>query len=202
LILVYAVLAGLAAGLVRAWFYKRPYSVPEMRLVWLAPLAFFPQWLVFWSPMRAAVDDRTVALFLVGSQVLLFIFAWANRQYRAFWWLGVGLLLNMLTITANGGLMPISPQTVERLGFPPPPEGWATGQRFGYSKDIVLLEEETYFSWLSDRFVTPSWWPSRVAFSAGDVLIAIGAFWFLYGAGGALAQRSTGHRSQSYISTR
>jgi hypothetical protein len=142
-----------------------------------------------------------VAVLLAGSQVLLFIFAWANRQHRSFWWLAFGLLLNMLVITANGGLMPISPETVERLGVPPPPEGWILGQRFGYSKDVLLLEEYTHFSWLSDRFLTPTWWPSRVAFSVGDVLIAIGAFWFFYSAGGSPAHGSTGHRSQSYIST-
>lgn len=194
-------LAGLVAGLLRAWVYKRPFSVAEMRLGWLVPLAFLPQWLVFWSPWRAAVDTRTVAVLLVGSQVLLFSFAWANRQYRAFWWLGVGLLLNLLVITANGGLMPITPETVERLGGSPPPEGWTLEQRFGYSKDVLLLEEDTYFSWLSDRFLMPDWWPTRVAFSVGDVLIAIGAFWFFYSAGGSPAQSSTGYRSQSYSST-
>lgn len=202
MILVYAVLAGLAAGLLRAWLYKRPFNAPEMRLVWLAPLAFLPQWLVFWSPLRAVVDHRTVAVFLVGSQVLLFIFAWANRHYRAFWWLGVGLLLNLLVIMANGGLMPISPETVERLGVSAPPEGWALGQRFGYSKDVILLEEDMYFSGLSDRFLTPVWWPSRVAFSFGDILIAIGAFWLLYCAAGSPAHSVSGYRSQSYTSSR
>jgi hypothetical protein len=201
LILVYAVLAGLVVGLLRAWLHKRPYRIPEMRLGWLAPLAFVPQWLVFWSPMREAIDNRVVAVILVSSQVLLLIFAWANRQYRAFWWLGFGLLLNLLVIMANGGLMPISPETVEQLGISPPSEGWTIGQRLGYSKDALLLEEATRFAWLSDRFLTPSWWPSRVAFSVGDVLIAIGAFWFFYSAGGSPAHGSTGHRSQSYIST-
>jgi hypothetical protein len=203
LILVYAVLAGLIVGLLRAWLYKRPFNVPEIRLVWLAALAFFPQWLIFFrSPIRTAVDDQVAALILIGSLVLLFIFAWANRQHRAFWWLGFGLLLNMLVITANGGLMPISPETVELLNLSAPPEGWRLGQRLGSSKDILLLEENTHFRWLSDRFVTPAWWPAQAAFSLGDMFIAIGAFWLLCSAAGLSAHNLTGHQSPSYTSTR
>lgn len=149
------------------------------------------------------VSVRVVAFVLVGSLLLLLIFAWANRRHRSFWWLGFGLLLNLLVISANGGLMPISPETVERLGISAPPTGWILGQRLGYSKDILLLEEETYLPWLTDRFVAPAWWPGQVAFSIGDVFIAIGAFWLLFHANGSPAPSPAEQRSPSYhISTR
>lgn len=184
MILLYAVLAGLIAGWLRAWYHGSRLALPELHLLWLVPLAFAPQWLAFfWPPTRGWVTMQVAAVILVGSQVLLLLFAWANRRHRAFWWLGLGLLLNLLVIVLNGGLMPVSPETLSHLIANSNPEDWPVGQRFGTSKDIILPEQETRLAWLSDRFLSPAWLPPPSAFSLGDVLIAIGAFWFLWQAG-------------------
>jgi hypothetical protein len=184
LILLYAVFAGLIAGWLRAWCHGGRLALPALHLVWLVPLAFAPQWLAFFWPLtRERVTMPVAAVVLVGSQVLLLLFAWANRRQRAFWWLGLGLFLNLSVIVLNGGLMPVSPETLSRLVVNSQPEDWPVGQRFGTSKDIILLEQETWLAWLSDRFLSPTWMPPRSAFSLGDVLIAVGAFWFLWQAG-------------------
>ena len=49
------------------------------------------------------------------------------------------------------------------------------GERFG-PKGIYLTPEQTRLDWLADRFLTPAWISHRVAFSFGDIFIAIGAF--------------------------
>jgi hypothetical protein len=184
LILLYAVLAGLIAGLVRAWLNQSRMVLPELRGLWVVPLAFAPQWFAFyWPPTSGLLTTQHVSIILIGSQCLLLLFAWINRQHRAFWWLGLGLFLNLLVIVLNGGLMPISPQTLSRL-LPHTSAGdWTIGQRFGSSKDLILSVELTRLAWLSDRFLTPDWMPQRAAFSIGDVLIAIGAFGFLWQTG-------------------
>lgn len=179
------------AGGVRAWLAKRPLEFPALRLIWLVPLAFLPQWFTFfWSTTRLLLSDQAAAVVLVTSQLLLFLFAWANRRHRAFWWLICGLLLNLLVIVLNGGLMPISPTTVNRLVPEQPVTTAELGTRLRGSKDILLPEDEIRLPWLADRFLTPSWSPQRAAFSAGDVLIAIGAFVFLWSAGGVQPAKS------------
>lgn len=189
MILAAAVAIGLAAGLARAWVGKRSYRIVSLRLPGLVLFAFLPQWLAFYqsrSEVRALLDEWAPAL-LVGSQVVLFIFFWMNRKTAGFWLLGAGLALNLLVIATNGGLMPISPDTVRKVYPDVPDDLWQVGERLGNGKDIVLLPSMTRFWFLSDRFLLPDWINYRVAFSLGDVFVALGAFWLLWTLGAPLA---------------
>ena len=182
MILLSAVAVGLIAGLIRARLQRSSYQAPELTQIWLVFLAFFSQWLVFRLPVSwMHVNSKLAAVVLVGSQFALLWFAWANRSKPAFWLLGIGLLLNMVVIVANGGLMPITPETVAHLSKAEPGFIWQVGERLGTGKDIVLNAEATRLWFLSDRFLLlPDDLGYQVAFSIGDVVIACGAFWLLF----------------------
>jgi hypothetical protein len=185
MILALAVIIGLLAGLIRAWFRRRLLASPRLRLEWLLLVAFIPQWFAFYLPAtRQLLENHLVAFSLVSSQTLLLIFAWLNRHQPGFWALGLGLALNLLVITANGGLMPISPEMANKLVPDISANIWQVGDRLGTSKDIILPVTATRLWWLSDRFLVPAWFPYRVVFSIGDVFIAGGAFWLLWTLGG------------------
>jgi hypothetical protein len=184
-ILLLAVAAGLLAGGVRARVGGRRLTSPHLRLAWMVPLAFLPQWLAFRLPAtRELISDDLAAVALVSSQVLLLVFAWFNRAQPGIWTLGLGLALNLLVIVLNGGLMPISPRTVAYLVPEAPPNAWQIGGRLGTGKDVVLPIAATRLWWLSDWFRLPSRIPYRVAFSLGDVFVAVGAFRLLWTMGG------------------
>ena len=190
MVLLPAVLLGLIAGAIRASIGKRAFIIPDLAEVWLVIVAFIPQWVIFFLPLgQGWASDEIAAAALVTSQCLLLLFTWLNRALFAFWVLGLGLILNLLVIGANGGLMPISPETLQRAELALPTEELEIGERVGGSKDILLPAEQTHFEWLADRFVLPNELPFNFAYSAGDVFIAVGAFWLLWACGGPKAEK-------------
>ncbi len=187
MILIIAILAGVAVGVLIARLQKRTWTVPNLRVIWLVILGFLPQFFLFYLPAtRMRMPDIWIAAGLVGSQIILLVFCWFNRHIPGIGLLAIGLLLNFLVITANGGFMPISPQTASHLIPATLVQTLKIGERFGYGKDILLLPENTRLVWFSDRFVTPAWLIQPVAFSLGDILVSLGVFWLLVSQGKSL----------------
>ena len=184
-ILLAAVAAGLAAGLLRAGIAGRPFSPPHLSGSWLALAGFLLQVAALYIRLPLEpLGERISAAALAGSLLLLLAFAWRNRQDAAFYWLGGGLLLNLAVMALNGGWMPISPETLAQV-YPDLPAGAVElGSRVGTSKNVALAAADTRLEWLADRFLLPDRLPFQIAYSAGDVLIAIGAFWLLWHCGG------------------
>jgi hypothetical protein len=77
--------------------------------------------------------------------------------------------------------MPIAPQTLTQINPGSLPSQWLAGLHYSYSKDIILLPEQTRLQMLSDQWVIPPPFPWPVAFSLGDVLIALGIVVLLQG---------------------
>ena len=180
MILLLALLAGWLSGLAYAHWQKRSYQVPTIYGLWLAFVAFIPQLVAFYLPAtRSLISDCLAAASLVTSQTLLLGFAWMNRRLAGMWLLILGLALNLAVIIANGGFMPISPESAGDLIPTAAVQLMNVGSRFGFSKDVLLLPEDMHLGWLSDRFLLPEWFSYQVAFSLGDIFVATGIFWLL-----------------------
>ena len=176
MILLLSLVAGLVIGLAWAYGHKTPYHPPELRHFGLALVAYLPQFIAIQLPVL--FPDWLDAVCLILSQAFLFGFAWLNRKIIGMPILICGVVLNLAVMAANGGFMPISPQTASRLISEEALLDIQPGSRIG-PKDILLLPQDTRLEWLADRFLPAAWFPYQVAFSLGDVFIAIGAFWIL-----------------------
>jgi hypothetical protein len=147
--------------------------------VWLVPVALLPQVLTTYMPTIAGNGTGGAASAALPFSLLIFlVFVWLNRSLPGMPVLLAGLLLNLLVISANGGWMPISPQTASHLPGGGDAGGFAPGNRFG-AKDVLLMPGATRFEFLADRFLIPAWLHYPTAFSLGDVFVAAGAFWLL-----------------------
>jgi hypothetical protein len=184
MVLLFAVVLGLAAGLTRAWKSKRLYQPYDLKYPWLVLIGFAPQFFAFSFRPTQLLLSPWASVALISSQILLVAFALSNLKKTPFWALGLGLLSNFIVIVLNGGLMPIQPEVVQKL-IPGPSTGlWAVGERLLMTKDFVMPLADTRLWFLDDRFILPAWLNYPVAFSIGDVLISIGAFWLLWSLGG------------------
>lgn len=179
MILLSAVALGLLIGVGRASLRGQTYKAPDLKFLWLVLIAFLPQAMILYIPsLRKEISDAWAGIFLTTSQILLLGFAWLNKDKTGMKLLLLGAALNFTVMAANGGFMPINPQTASRL-IPAEALGdIPIGSRFGI-KDILLEPENTRFEWFSDRFLPPESFNYQVAFSLGDVFIALGVFLLL-----------------------
>jgi hypothetical protein len=173
---------GFVGAVLRSRLGRRRLSPP--RLHGLVPAAFLPQAIAFYLPGLLQLPDMWASVGLIVSQMGLLIFAIINRRHTGMRAMGIGLALNMLVVSQNGGWMPISHETLVRLEPLTAAEDWVVGSRFDTSKDVVLPSTQTHLPWLADRFVLPLEGPCRVAFSIGDVVIVPGALCFTWALGG------------------
>lgn len=182
MILALAVALGLIASLMRhrGRAFRQIAAIP-LRSAWLAVLAVFLQWPLLRAPGGPVQHIRTQQVLFLLSYVLLSLFVWRNRRLVGIQIVGLGVICNLLVILANGGLMPVAPETLTKLNPGTTSGQWLPGTHYGYSKDIILLPSETRLGVLSDILVLPRPFPWPTAFSVGDLLIAIGIIVLLQG---------------------
>jgi hypothetical protein len=171
--------AGLLTGFGLSKWRGHPYRSPTLNHIWLVFIGFLPQFLIIYlGNNRVTIPDWLATLSIVTSQLILLIFAWLNRRLAGMWILIAGLILNLAVMVTNGGFMPINPNTAERIIGTERIASFEFGSRIGF-KDVLLPATETRLEWMADRFLLPAWSPYQVAFSLGDVFIALGAFGIL-----------------------
>jgi len=147
---------------------------------WLAPVAFLMQaYLIFFPAERAGDVLAPRSLLLVASHVLLFVVIWKNRHLSGIKVIGLGLLLNFVVMIVNGGFMPITPETLVRIGYDGNTSQLETGYIVGRTKNVVVEPGEATLWFLSDIMVMPRPFPIPTALSVGDLLIVMGVVFFL-----------------------
>jgi hypothetical protein len=182
MILAVAVVLGLLVSLVR---YKtkaidRIAALP-LRSAWLALLALVLQYPLLLAPFGETQQVVLHQILFLVSHLLLLAFVWLNRSMVGIQIVGLGVVLNLAAILANGGFMPVSPEALVQINPGTSLEQFPTGLHYGYSKGIILARQETNLWLLSDILVLLPPFPWPTAFSLGDLLLAFGVGVLLQG---------------------
>lgn len=144
----------------------------ELRLGGGAFFALLLQVIAFTAPLG---DDVPRRVFLLLSYIVLIGFVALNLRRIGVSIIGIGLLMNFIVISANGGLMPVTPDALARGNFP---DDVTVGEWVPGSKDVLLEREDVRLWALGDRYVLDSG-PATLAYSVGDVFIFVGLFVFV-----------------------
>ena len=164
-----ALLVGILAG-------GRIERLTAVKVAWwqAAPVALGLQLLAIYG--LPGLDRAALVAVLVGSQLALLVVALRNWRTFGVAVAGLGVAMNLAVMVANGGLMPISPETVAASGRA---GSWrigdgSPGTHLALSKDVIVPLAETRLELLADRFHARM--PGRldVVFSLGDVVLLLG----------------------------
>lgn len=187
MILTLAVVLGFAASLVRhqGRTFSQIASIP-LRSAWLALLALVLQWPLLRASTGPTQSFSVQRALFILSHLFLMAFMWRNRRLAGVLVAGLGVMCNFVVIVINGGFMPITPETLVEINPGSTAEQWPVGDHYGYSKDMILHRQETKLWAFSDIFVLPPPFPKPVAFSLGDLLIAVGIVILLQGSSTSL----------------
>lgn len=144
-----------------------------------------------WKPAAAVIAlfilQAAIVIFVPGqtllqmatlilSQVALVLLFLLNRHIPGAKLFALGIILNTTVMVANGGWMPVTPETA---AFVHPDRTFEAQSKPSNSKNIILSRSETNLWILSDIIrVTLPW--RRNAVSIGDLLLIIGAGRFIF----------------------
>jgi len=145
----------------------------ELRIAGVVPVALAIQLIAIFGDLGS--DDLFRRILFIASYLLLIVFVFANVRRPSIALFGVGVLLNFLPIIANGGLMPITPETLQKTGDVP--EDARIGEWVRDTKDVLLERDEVHLYFFSDRLTSDL--SLARAFSVGDLVLISGAIFLL-----------------------
>lgn len=150
----------------------------QLRLRWtpLAIAAFVIQLLIF-TPLRDTpiITAATTELYEF-SLGLLVVWVAVNWQLPGMPLMALGLLSNFVAIVANGGYMPVSPESAAYAGK----IGNYATEGAPVANNSLATDQNVRLWLLTDILALPKQVPLANVFSIGDVLLTCGACWLGY----------------------
>jgi hypothetical protein len=142
-----------------------------LRWSWLGVAALLIQiWAVYFAGTQATPGLARRALIPLTFALLL-TFALRNWHMWGVRVMASGFLLNLLVISSNGGLMPISPEEVASVNMLDRIENVQLGEAVPGSKGVLMAPREARLWFLSDIIVFPPRSPIARVYSVGDFLV-------------------------------
>ncbi|MBE3571214.1 MAG: DUF5317 domain-containing protein [Bacillales bacterium] len=151
-------------------------ELSRLKNIWLFIIASIIEHYVLKGPSVLSKD------FLLKYQpyiysfyaVMILLSYWYNKNNKYIAIIGAGFLLNTLVIIANGFKMPVAESALLAAGL----DHRLPDIKAGLDPMYQLSTDQTQLKFLSDIFYIPNLLIFQGVFSIGDVIQAIGAFFF------------------------
>jgi hypothetical protein len=130
-------------------------------------------WAVYFASTEGALGlARRVVLPL--TLVAMLAFALRNWHLWGVRLMAIGILLNLIVISFNGGLMPVSPEEIAGANMLDRIENVHLGEPVPASKGILMAPHDARLWFLSDIIVFPPGSPVARVLSVGDLAVGLG----------------------------
>lgn len=144
-------------------------DIMGVKAIYLVLIGFLIKFIIVLSIRHGLITRGTITFILYSIQYsLLLIFVILNRKNKYILIMGIGFLLNALSIFTNGGAMPVSTAVAKSLGFTT--EVWTGGL-------YRAADETTKLNFLGD--IIPYNIGRAYVISIGDIILAAGLFLFI-----------------------
>jgi hypothetical protein len=160
-------LGGSLSRLAEAHIRRSPLILLSLALQVLV----FSRW---WQVVLAASRGLTGALYLVSLGLLLHV-VWLNWRLPGLALLALGLVANTAVIFANGGTMPAALSALQVAGIVDSQTAFEAMR----TSNSSIIGSTTPLWFLGDIWAIPRPFPLANVYSPGDVLIGLGAIWFV-----------------------
>lgn len=165
----------LIIGYVQKGSLKNLLNNTKLEKSYLFFVSFGIQILVMFLHERFVFIHESFEVLLILTYLILVYGCWVNRHIPGFTIFGIGMFLNCLVITLNGGRMPVSETALEFAGL----AEYITKVDDGVSKH-QLMTDSTYLAFLGDFIpLKPPYAFNRIIISIGDVIMTLGIAKFL-----------------------
>jgi hypothetical protein len=141
---------------------------------WLFPLLLGIEICVFLLQNKLNVIASFSNYLFIAIYIVALVFLWFNRHNQGFMIIFIGVLLNFIVMTLNGGRMPVSIEAGQFLG----PEYIEALKAGTYGKHIAI-NSSTLLPFLGDIIPLSDPYPREQVISIGDVVMNVGVFIFI-----------------------
>jgi hypothetical protein len=146
----------------------------KLRGGWLFPLLLGIEICIFLLQNKVSIIGQLSNGLFLAIYAIGLIFLWLNRHHPGFMVIFIGVLLNFIVMSLNGGRMPVSIEAAQFLG-----REYIDALKAGIYGKHEAITESTLLPFLGDIIPLSPPYPRQQVISIGDVVMNVGAFIFI-----------------------
>ncbi len=174
MLFLWGVILGVVVGFLRGGNIANLEDM-NIRFLPLVVLALIIQLLIFPLFSEEPLISFGTEYLHLASYLILTAFVVLNWRIWQIPMMGVGMGLNLLVISLNGGYMPASVESLRRAGENQVANNLLQEGTYG---NVMNMDGSTVLDFLGDWLYLPRWFPFSTAFSLGDLLVIMGLIFF------------------------